>query len=163
VWRTSFGRGYGPVVRQSIHFHVHLCTHTWKSLHPLCSWSGYGPGGKKEHEKICTVELHNFYPSLHIINIIKSKHIYVVFPDTVLRHTLRELMEWFEKHVATLITVIPVSNLGLRLALWLILPFRSSGTLCLRRNWSRRLLAELLHKSTFTTTIRAYLKRRNCP
>jgi len=40
----------------------------------------------------------------------------MLFPDTVLRHTIRESMEWVEKRVTILITIIPVSNLGLRLA-----------------------------------------------
>jgi hypothetical protein len=85
-------------------------------LHPLCSWPGYGPGEKKEQQKVYTDELHNFYPPIIIINIVKSKYIYVLFPDTVLRHILRELMELVEKHVTTLITIIPISNLGIRLA-----------------------------------------------
>jgi len=85
-------------------------------LHPLCSWSGYGLGRIKEQEKIYTDELRYFYPSLRIIDIIKLKCAYVVFPDIVLRHTLRESREWVENHVTTLITIIPVSNLGLRLA-----------------------------------------------
>ena len=85
-------------------------------MHPLCSWSGYGLGRIKEQEKIYTDELRNFYPSQSIININKLKYTYVVFPDIVLRHTLSESREWVEKHVTTLITIIPVSNLGLRLA-----------------------------------------------